>query len=126
MQIISADLIVGADGAYSVVRQKLMKKERVDYSQSYIDKGYKELILPAAPNGSPLLSPNYLHIWPRHDYMLIALPNQVSRRSRNCCCRPTSTFSLQRISNLSRIILLLVRYFSHLIYSMPWMSPLRF
>ena len=59
-----------------------MKKQRMSYSQSYIDKGYKEILLPAGNFnenwGQPLMSVNHLHIWPHHDFMLIALPNQVS------------------------------------------------
>ena len=70
-------MIVAADGAFSVVRQRLMKKQRMSYSQSFIDKGYKEILLPANEDESPMLSVNHLHIWPHHDYMLIALPNQV-------------------------------------------------
>ena len=74
---ITADFIVGADGAFSAVRQQLMKIIRMDYQQWYIPLGYKEILLPAGPDGVPLLSVNNLHIWPHHDYMMIALPNQV-------------------------------------------------
>jgi kynurenine 3-monooxygenase len=37
--------------------------------------GYKELEIPADADGNHLISKNHLHIWPRGDYMLIALPN---------------------------------------------------
>lgn len=70
-----ADFILGCDGAYSKVRRELIKISRVDFSQSYIQHGYKEFCIPAGDNGKWRLSENYLHIWPRHDYMLIALPN---------------------------------------------------
>src|SRR5690606_20879419 len=43
--------------------------------QYYIDCGYKELLIPPGPGGEFLLEKNALHIWPRRDYMLIALPN---------------------------------------------------
>lgn len=69
------DWIIGGDGAYSVVRNELMKSYRFNYSQEYIEHGYKELTIPAGPNGSFLLEKNALHIWPRESYMLIALPN---------------------------------------------------
>lgn len=52
---------------------------RIDFSQSFIPYTYIELHMPALPNGEPAIGKNYLHIWPRHSYMLIALPNQVSR-----------------------------------------------
>jgi kynurenine 3-monooxygenase len=71
-----ADAIIGADGAYSVVRRLLQRTERFNYSQYYIEHGYKELTIPAARNGAFLIEKNALHIWPRGNYMLIALPNQ--------------------------------------------------
>jgi kynurenine 3-monooxygenase len=53
--------------------------DRMDYNQQYIDTGYCELSMPPAkgPDGKPTfaLDPNHLHIWPRHTFMLIALPN---------------------------------------------------
>ncbi len=72
---IEADCIIGADGAYSAVREKMQKTDRFNYSQTYIEHGYKELTIPAGPNGEFLLDKNSLHIWPRKQFMLIGLPN---------------------------------------------------
>ena len=70
------DLLFGADGAYSATRlAHMLKHPKFDYQQYYIDCGYKELSIPAGPDGSFLLEKNALHIWPRKEYMLIALPN---------------------------------------------------
>ncbi|KAM6217442.1 kynurenine 3-monooxygenase [Rhynchocyon petersi] len=71
---ITCDLIVGCDGAYSTVRSHFMKKARFDYSQQYIPHGYMELTIPPK-NGDHAMEPNYLHIWPRNTFMMIALPN---------------------------------------------------
>jgi kynurenine 3-monooxygenase len=69
-------LLFGADGAYSVSRlQHQVHHERFEYHQSYIDFGYKELNIPAGENGNFRMEKNALHIWPRGNYMLIALPN---------------------------------------------------
>ncbi len=68
------DLLIGADGAYSTLRTAMQKTPRYNYSQSYIEHGYKELSIPAK-NGDFALEPHALHIWPRGGYMLIALPN---------------------------------------------------
>lgn len=71
-----ADLIFGSDGAYSAARlNHMLQHDQFEYHQYYIDCGYKELAIPAGPNGSFLLEKNALHIWPRKNYMLIALPN---------------------------------------------------
>lgn len=69
------DLIIGADGAFSTVRQSLQTYDRFDFSQSYINHGYKELHIPASAAGEFQLEKNALHIWPRQSYMMIALPN---------------------------------------------------
>jgi kynurenine 3-monooxygenase len=71
----SADLIVGGDGANSSVRNALMKQPRFNYSQDYIDSGYKEVHIPAASDGSPQLNIDALHIWPRREFMLMGLAN---------------------------------------------------
>jgi len=71
----SFDMILGADGAYSSIRGAMQITERFDYSQSYIEHGYKELHIPAGKNNEFLLDKGALHIWPRESFMLIALPN---------------------------------------------------
>lgn len=72
---IHSDLLIGADGAFSAVRNQMIKRSRQQYSQQYIEHGYKELLIPAHDNGSHKLEKNALHIWPRGNFMLIALPN---------------------------------------------------
>ncbi|HZW06581.1 MAG TPA: NAD(P)/FAD-dependent oxidoreductase [Phycisphaerales bacterium] len=77
---LSADLVIGADGAFSAVRGALQKTDRFEYSQSYLGHGYKELHIPAlaegaGPHNGFALDPNALHIWPRGSAMMIALPN---------------------------------------------------
>jgi kynurenine 3-monooxygenase len=57
------------------VRRALQKRERFDYSQTYLGHGYKELTIPAAPGGGFRIEKNALHIWPRKSFMMIALPN---------------------------------------------------
>ncbi len=71
----SFDLIIGADGAFSAVRGALQITDRFDYSQDYIEHGYKELHIPPGLAGSFHLEKNALHIWPRESFMMIALPN---------------------------------------------------
>ncbi len=81
---VRADVLVGADGAYSVVRSQMQKLDRFEYSQSYLSHGYKELHIPAGPRGSFLMEKNALHIWPRGGFMMIALPNHDG--SFTCTC----------------------------------------
>jgi len=73
--VTNADILFGADGAFSAVRGKLQTRDRFDYSQSYIEHGYKELHIPADATSGFRIEKNVLHIWPRHNYMMIGLPN---------------------------------------------------
>ncbi len=69
------DRIFGTDGAFSAVRARLQKTIRFNYSQEFLEHGYKELSIPPAADGSHRMEKNALHIWPRHTFMMIALPN---------------------------------------------------
>ncbi|XP_047736345.1 kynurenine 3-monooxygenase [Hyalella azteca] len=73
---VTADLIIGCDGAYSAVRKEMLKRPQFNYSQQYIPHGYMELCIPPNSNGEFAMPANYLHIWPRGNFMMIALPNQ--------------------------------------------------
>jgi len=69
-----ADLVFGADGAPSAVRQAMMKG-RFNFSQEFIEHDYKEIAFPPNPDGSPRMDPHCLHIWPRRFFMLMGLAN---------------------------------------------------
>ncbi|WP_274476100.1 FAD-dependent oxidoreductase [Mangrovimonas aestuarii] len=74
---VNADVIIGTDGAGSVLRKSyyLGKKFLFSFSQNYLTHGYKELCILPTENGDYKTYKNALHIWPRGDFMLIALPN---------------------------------------------------
>jgi len=68
-------VVIGCDGSASAIRTEMLKLNHFNFSQQYLDYGYKELTIPAGANGKHLLETNALHIWPRGNHMLIALPN---------------------------------------------------
>jgi kynurenine 3-monooxygenase len=74
---VHADVIFGADGAGSSLRKSYVSERKFlfSYSQEYLNHGYKELEIPADTSGNHQISKEHLHIWPRGDFMLIALPN---------------------------------------------------
>jgi kynurenine 3-monooxygenase len=72
---VAPPLIFATDGAFSAVRSSLQKTNRFNYSQTYLDYAYKELSIPPTADGSHRMEVNALHIWPRGNFMLIALPN---------------------------------------------------
>jgi len=72
---IPTELVIGTDGSASAIRMDMLKSGRFNFSQQYLEHGYKELTIPADANGEHKIEKNALHIWPRKTYMLIALPN---------------------------------------------------
>jgi kynurenine 3-monooxygenase len=73
---VDTEVALGCDGSASAIRTEMLKKlSRFNFSQEFLDYGYKELTIPAGPNGKHALETHALHIWPRGNYMLIALPN---------------------------------------------------
>ncbi len=112
---IQADLIVGCDGAFSAIRKQYLRQSRFNYSQTYIPHGYMEFTMPPKDgdvrvtamlslHSSLHICPhfvcshlvllvsskfamerNYLHIWPRNTFMMIALPNLVRSCNHFLC-----------------------------------------
>lgn len=72
---VQADLLFGADGAFSALRDSYVKMPTVNADQHYLEYGYKELSILPGKNNEWLMEKEALHIWPRGNYMLIALPN---------------------------------------------------
>jgi kynurenine 3-monooxygenase len=69
------DKVFGADGAFSRIRHRMQRQSMFDYSQEFMKIGYKELNIPANADGTHKLDKNSLHIWPRGNFMLMALSN---------------------------------------------------
>jgi kynurenine 3-monooxygenase len=72
---VKARPLIAADGAGSVVRRAFADTDSIVSSEELLQHSYKELVIPAGPNGEFLMDENALHIWPRGGFMLIALPN---------------------------------------------------
>ena len=72
-----ADCIIATDGAGSALRKSyyLERKFLFSFSQNYLTHGYKELSILPTETGDYKTYKNALHIWPRGDFMVIALPN---------------------------------------------------
>ena len=69
------DVLVAADGAGSALRASMVASGQVTDSEEPLAHDYREFVMPAMDGGRYALEPHALHIWPRGDYMLIALPN---------------------------------------------------
>ena len=67
--------LLATDGAGSLLRRRMAAAGLIAARESSLEHGYKELTIPPGPGGEHRMEREALHIWPRGDYMLIALPN---------------------------------------------------
>jgi kynurenine 3-monooxygenase len=65
---------IATDGAGSALRASLARAGRVKVTELPLEHDYKEFHIPPR-GGEYALHPEALHVWPRHGFMLIALPN---------------------------------------------------
>ncbi|HVF35879.1 MAG TPA: NAD(P)/FAD-dependent oxidoreductase [Candidatus Saccharimonadia bacterium] len=70
---VQVETIIGCDGAGSALREAMAKETDLGERFEPLGHGYKELEIP--PETGTVLERNALHIWPRTNYMCIALPN---------------------------------------------------
>lgn len=69
--------VFGTDGFGSPIRDLIQEHNTGGEIIEPLGHGYKEITLPAGPDGKHLIDPNALHIWPRGDFMLIALADSA-------------------------------------------------
>lgn len=67
--------VFGTDGSASAVRDALVEVNGGSVDIEPLVHGYKELTMPAGSDGRFQIEKEALHIWPRRDFMLIALPD---------------------------------------------------
>ena len=67
--------VIATDGAGSTIRKSMSSQKFILEVLEPLGHAYKELTVPPDKTGDFQLDPNSLHIWPRGQFMLIALPN---------------------------------------------------
>lgn len=75
---INFDFLIGADGTYSSVRQSMMRKLEVDFSQFYCNALWCDFIFPPDKAGNYRMSSKCLHVWPADENIVMAQPDFVS------------------------------------------------
>lgn len=123
-QTVQALFVIGADGAYSRVREEMRRFTRMDFGMQYIKHGYKELTIPPATDadGKPCYAMQPwqgLHIWPRNEFMLIALPNPDFSFTCTLFFPFTGPDSLESVVTDEDILAYFTRYFPDVIPLMP-------
>jgi kynurenine 3-monooxygenase len=81
---VAPDVLIGADGTFSSMRQQMHRHEYANFQQEYLESGYRELVFTAGPEGTFQMPNNALHLWPRGKSMLMAIPNLDGTFASNC------------------------------------------
>jgi len=90
-----------------------------NYSQQYLESGYKELSIPANPDGTHQLDKNALHIWPRKSFMIIALPNIDGSFTVTLFLQFKGDISFENLNTDEEITSFFEKYFPSALQYMP-------
>lgn len=115
----TAEMLIGADGAFSALRTEYTKTDRYNYQQFYIKHGYKELHIPPTQSGEHRINKNALHIWPRGRFMVIALPNTDGSFTCTLFFPFEGTPSFDSVKTKEDVQLFFEEYFPDVIDKMP-------
>ncbi|MCU0431102.1 MAG: FAD-dependent monooxygenase [Cytophagaceae bacterium] len=113
----TSDFIISCDGAFSVVREALVQAGHCQAELEKLSHGYLELDIPAAYAGD--LDPHALHIWPRQEFMLIALPNQDGSFTGTLFLPFEGPYSFSRLHNESEVQVFFRQWFPDTLDLLP-------
>jgi kynurenine 3-monooxygenase len=116
---VKADIMFGTDGAFSAIRSEMQKTVRFNYSQTYENYGYKELEIKPGPDSSFLIEKNALHIWPRGEFMMIALPNPGGSFTCTLFLAHEGTNSFENLTTENQVTEFFSTYFPDALELMP-------
>ena len=111
--------LIGADGAGSVLRAEMQRLAPLGERTEALGHGYKELSIPALPGGGFCIEPHALHIWPRGDFMLIALPNVDGSFTVTLFLPNQGAVSFERLTEAEAIKAFFQREFATALHLMP-------
>ena len=108
---VEADPLFAADGAGSNIRRSFDGSDTFGGIETLLRHGYKELSIPAGPDGQYQLAPDALHIWPRGGFMVIALPNPGGDFTLTLFLPNTGEKSFESLSDEASVIAFFDEYF---------------
>jgi len=111
--------LLSCDGAGSRLRRDMQAAGLIAASQQALDHGYKELKIPAGAGGEYRMLKNALHIWPRGEHMLIALPNDDASFTATLFMPNTGPTSFASLSGPAEIENFLTGHFPDVAPLMP-------
>jgi kynurenine 3-monooxygenase len=114
----SGEIVIGADGAFSVIRKFLAQQSGVYPLIETLEYGYKELDIDIT-NVSTLQNKEALHIWPRERFMLIALPNKDDSYTATLFLPMTGELSFEELNSDEKILPFFKTHFSDALQVLP-------
>ena len=118
-KIVSFNQLLGADGASSIVRKAINNKSSINFKKEPLGHGYKELSIPSSSSNEFLLEQNALHIWPRGQFMLIALPNMDKSFTCTLFLPLVGELSFESIKTKNQVLEFFEEYFPDTIDLIP-------
>ena len=116
---VNGDIFLATDGAFSAVRDAMIRNPRYNFSQNYESHGYKELEIVPGTNGQFQMEEKALHIWPRSSFMMIALPNPGGNFTCTLFLPYQGEVSFEHLNTESEIMHFFETYFKDAIPLMP-------
>jgi kynurenine 3-monooxygenase len=116
---VAADLVVGADGVHSAVRRFIQHGEFADFSEHYVPWRYKELTIRGDSAALSGMNKHFLHVWPRGQFMMFALPNRNGTFNGVCVLPERGPDSMQQLDSPDAVRDFFRRHFSDVVPRMP-------
>jgi kynurenine 3-monooxygenase len=116
---VSGDIFLATDGAFSALRDAMVKNPRHNFSQQYESHGYKELEIVPGVSGNFQMEEKALHIWPRSSFMMIALPNPGGNFTCTLFMPYEGEVSFQNLQTDAQVLSFFEEYFKDAIPLMP-------
>ena len=111
--------IIGADGLFSNIRNILEDQKLVSTEFLTVNFGYRELLIPPDKNGQFILEKEFVHVWPRDNYIIVGLPSEGGSFTCNLFLPSEGDLSLAEIQNKEDVLRLFNKLFPNIIPLMP-------
>ncbi len=117
---IDYDLLIGADGSRSVVREHFVDTELFECEQKYISSDYKSIFLPRPDDNVKInLKPDKIHTWALNDGTIFLLLHQRDGTISGVIYFPHNNNQLVELSSKEEVIKFFCDHFSEVGQLMP-------
>jgi kynurenine 3-monooxygenase len=116
---VQSDLVVGADGASSIVRGQMQRSQLADFSIDYLPWRYKELTVTAEAAESGVLARNAFHAWPGGKFLMFAIPNRDGSFNAVIVLPASGEDSFQSLTTSAAVTGFFDRHFNDVVPFMP-------